>query len=211
MKKFFALSVLLIILFQAIASTDTDPGFKLVESKNGISLYERWVNYNGNKVREIKTSFVVNNASAINVIELLKNKTDAYKWNKQAKQYKIAYTKNDNVWLTYVRYNIPWPLTDQDCCLKYYYDKSKMHSGAVAVMFESATHAMFPEKKDVTRISGTRGSWVMESRNNQLMITYRIITNKSSSVPRWVSDPLIHDNIFTSMKNFKNLLETTNN
>lgn len=211
------MQILLTVLFLFIAMPFTkttatvDPPFKLVENKNGIALYERWVHYNGNDVREIKIHFIAKKSNAAYVIDVLKDKNSALKWNPNAKQYKLVFTKDDNVWLTYARYKIPWPMNDQDCCLRYRYINSSAKSNSVSVQFESVESSMFPQVENVTRITGTRGSWQVKSESDQLSVTYNIIANKSASVPRWVSDPLIHDNIFKSMKSFRNLLESFKN
>lgn len=182
--------------------------FELVKADRNISLYERWVKHNGNTVRELKADFFVKAASAQDVVALLKNPAKGPRWNTNAKSYKIAYTTNDAVWLTYVRYKIPWPMDDQDCSLKYSFNKRDLNNPVCNIYFEGILTEKFPVVKNVTRITGTRGKWVVEKVNNgSLKITYQIVTDKSASVPRWVSDPIIHDNLFKTITEFRKLLE----
>jgi hypothetical protein len=38
-------------------------------------------------------------------------------------------------------------------------------------------------------------------------VTYIVSTRRSSKVPRWISDPLVRNNLFETMTAFKNTLE----
>jgi len=182
--------------------------FELVKAERNVALYERWIKHNGNTVRELKASFTAKAASAEAVVALLKNPAKGPKWNTNAKNYKIAYTSNDAVWLTYVRYKIPWPLDDQDCSLKYSFNKADLNNPVCNIYFEGITTDKFPVVKNVTRITGTKGKWMVEKvKEGNLKITYQIVTDKSASVPRWVSDPIIHDNLFKTITEFRKLLE----
>lgn len=182
--------------------------FELVKADRNISLYERWVKHNGNTVRELKADFTVKAVSAAAVVALLKNPAKGPRWNTNARNYKIAYTNNDAVWLTYVRYKIPWPMDDQDCSLKYSFNKSDLNSPVCNIYFEGFNTEKFPVEKNVTRITGTKGKWMVEkAKQGNLKITYQIVTDKSVSVPRWVSDPIIHDNLFKTIIEFRKLLE----
>lgn len=182
--------------------------FELVKADRNISLYERWIKHNGNTVRELKADFTVKAVSAEAVVALLKNPAKGPRWNTNARNYKIAYTNNDAVWLTYVRYKIPWPMDDQDCSLKYSFNKSDLNSPVCNIYFEGFNTEKFPVEKNVTRITGTKGKWMVEkAKQGNLRITYQIVTDKSVSVPRWVSDPIIHDNLFKTIIEFRKLLE----
>ncbi len=182
--------------------------FELVKAGQNIALYERWVKHNGHTVRELKADFMVKAASAEAVVALLKNPAKGPRWNTNASNYKIAYTSNETVWLTYVRYKIPWPMDDQDCSLKYSFNKSDLNNPVCNIYFEGIYTESFPVIKNVTRITGTKGKWVFEkAKDGNAKITYQIVTDKSASVPRWVSDPIIHDNLFKTITEFRKLLE----
>ncbi|MGJ7029882.1 hypothetical protein [Niabella hirudinis] len=206
MKKIY----LLLLLFLATGLLKASPSgeFKLVKASNGITLYERWVMHNGNEVRELKLSFEVAGASAADVVALLKDAGKGSRWNVKSSQYKITPTRDENVWLNYIRYSLPWPMDDQDCSLRYSYTKGNTFSRSGTIYFESTRHQVYPQFKNVTRLEGTAGKWVVDQlERNQSRITYQILTNKSVSVPRWVSDPIVYDNILTTMARFKSLLQ----
>lgn len=207
MKKVLKSSLLPVLaVFMTFTASAAD--FELVKKEQNIALYERWINHNGNTVRELKVDFIARAVSAENVIALLKDPVKGTQWNKNAKSFKVAYTLNDAAWLTYTRYKIPWPMNDQDCSLKYYFNKSELNRTLCNIYFESVKTEKFPVIDNVTRITGTRGKWVVEkAREGSIKITYQVVTDKSASVPRWISDPVIHENIFKTIAAFKKLLE----
>ncbi|NLR58347.1 hypothetical protein HGH93_09575 [Chitinophaga polysaccharea] len=180
--------------------------FKLVKQNDAIALYERWIpGADGENVREIKAIFLVKTAVPA-VVRLFKDQAKGRQWNTNASDYKIASTPEAGRWITYIRYAIPWPMDDQDCCLLYMYQPTA--GNQAEINFESTSDHRFPLSNKITRITGTRGKWMMESAGNgQLKITYFVTTDRSKKIPRWVSDPIIHDNLFKTMTKFKGLLE----
>ena len=200
MKRYNHLFVFLSILLISNGTSATD--FKLVKTVNGISLYERWVPHNGNTERELKAVFEITGAGLPDIITLLRDADKGNLWNTRASQYKIAGTTDQNTWLNYIRYKLPWPMDDQDCSLKY-----QAFPVANAIFFESVSHPAYPRIKNVSRLEGTSGKWMIENGTvNRTKIVYQIITNKSTDVPRWISDPIVYDNIITMLSKFKKLL-----
>ncbi|MBZ4192380.1 hypothetical protein [Niabella beijingensis] len=205
MKQTLLIFFLILFCGRLLAAPGGD--FKLVKTSNGINLYERWVMHNGSKVRELKVSFEVTGVGFSDVVTLLKDAGKGGRWNVKSSQYKIAVTRDANVWLNYIRYALPWPMEDQDCSLKFFYTPTG-GSGAQTIYFESVQHQVYPRLKNVTRLEGTSGRWVLDPLGGQeARITYQILTNKSASVPRWVSDPIVYDNILNTMYRFKSLLQ----
>lgn len=201
------LPVLLIssMMFFRSLSGDTSE-FKLVKQDNAISLYERWIpGTGGENVREIKAVFLVKSAVPA-VIGLFKDQAHGRDWNTNASEYRVAAAPDPHHWITYIKYDIPWPVDDQDCCLLYRYHETP--GEAAEVVFESITDSRFPLYNKTTRITGTRGKWIMAPlADGQLRITYMVTTDRSKKIPRWVSDPIIHDNLFRTMTKFRSLLE----
>lgn len=182
--------------------------FTLVKKQASIALYERWIQHNNNPVRELKVEFVTRTISLNRLLQLLQDESKGKQWNRNAIQYKVAHQGNAPSWLLYIRYNLPWPLSDQDCCLRYSMPAANNNHISSEIFFESSTDPRFTEKAQVTRLTGVKGKWVLEPLNAQTCrVTYFIATNRSSSIPRWVSDPLVYNNLLQSMSSFKTLLE----
>ena len=181
--------------------------FKIVKKQGDIVLYERWIT--GSKeesVRELKAEFFVK-STIKNVIGLLKNQSEGTNWNTNASVYKIANALNEDQWINYIKYGMPAIMDDQECCLLYRLPASQQQNVCV-IKFESTLSPLFPVNSDVTRITGVKGQWRLEQLSNENMkVTYIISSDKSSNIPRFISDPIVHNNLFKTIMNFKTLLE----
>lgn len=197
---------LLLSLNSIYANTQNDGSFKLVKQNDVVSLYERWfVNANGEHVRELKAVFTVQ-SSISKITSLLADARKGTEWNMNAKEYKIHATGTS--WITYTRYGVPWPFGDQDCCLRYSIKNYPVNNEYAEIDFESTQHENYPVQKGITRITGAKGKWQMHALGKQgVKITYMVSSNRNTKLPRWISDPVIHNNIFNTMAAFKSLLE----
>lgn len=187
------------------AHTISEEEFKLVRTDKGISLYERWIpNAEDEKVREIKATFIVR-ADLAGISRLMTSAAMGTDWNVNAKEYNVIPSGTENTWITYIKYSIPWPFEDQDCCLLYHLRKEEQYA---EISFESTSHNRFPVYKNITRISGAKGKWLLQDLGNgNMRVTYFISTNRSKKVPRWISDPIVQGNLIETMARFKTLAE----
>lgn len=204
MKLLMNLIIMSAVLMQPLplfANRPPASDFKLVKQAENIFLYERWIDAPDNgKVREIKAIFLVRTDVA-SIIRLLKDPARGKEWNANAKDYRVMPLPEENRWISYIQYDIPWPFDDQDCCLAFHYQHNE-------VTFQSTQHAAFPVTENMSRITGTRGRWVLENMHSgNVKVTYFITTDRSKKIPRWVSDPIVHSNLFKTMAQFKKLAE----
>lgn len=190
-----------IVFFRLLFAKPDTGEFRLVKQSENVFLYERWIDAGaGEKVREIKAVFLVH-ADAENILRVLKDPAKGKAWNVNAKHYQVMRTPDENRWISYIQYDIPWPFDDQDCCLAF-------HANGHEVSFESTRHSAFPVAEGMTRISGTRGKWMLEdTHSGNVKVTYVITTDRSKKIPRWVSDPIVHSNLIKTMEKFKSLAE----
>lgn len=183
--------------------------FKLVKKQNGIALYERWINGSkGESVRELKVELLVKSKTE-NVVALLKNQQKGTKWNVNASSYKIVKTSREDEWINYIRYGMPAMMDDQDCCLLYKVATPFAgQQNECVINFVSTLSPLFPVNADVKRITGVRGQWILRRQSdNSLKVIYLITSDKSSNVPRFISDPIVRGNLFKTIESFRDLLE----
>lgn len=209
MKKLQIIGCLLVMLAQTTnAGITGESEFKLVKQEDGMSLYERWIpGAEGENIREVKAVFLVK-ADVEAAINLLTDQAKGKQWNSNARKYNVLHTGTRTSWVTYTRYSIPWPFGDQDCCLSYSVSKDAGNPRAGTISFESTVNNQFPVTSSVTRITGTRGKWHFEdAQNGNMRVSYLISTNRSKKVPRWIADPIVRNNLFSTMTNFRSMLE----
>ncbi len=208
MKRVTISFVALFIATSLFAYPIITSDFKIVKKEGNITLYERWITGSQREqVRELKAEFSVK-CKIEDVVKLLKNETLGTQWNRNASAFKIVDSGNQCDWINYIRYDMPLLFDDQDCCLQYKLPLTDISNNQfLQIPFQSINSPAFPTKKGVKRITGINGEWKLEQLNNELKIIYIISSDRSTSVPRFISDPIIHQNLFKSMANFQTLLE----
>ncbi|QEC53017.1 hypothetical protein EDD80_105238 [Anseongella ginsenosidimutans] len=197
------MKILLLVLLQSTLAND----FKLVKNENSIALYERWILHNGNRVRELKADFQVSQVTAERLELLLKNGPKGLRWNNNASLYKVIPGKDAKAWQVYVQYDLPWPMKDLDCLLAYQVKDNPLNGSSTEISFKGIESPQFPASDNFNRMSGTEGKWLLQEQGGELNVTYMVKTDRSRQVPRWVSDPIVHENLFKTMSQFKKLLE----
>lgn len=175
--------------------------FRLVKRSGDIFLYERWLGEGDAAVRELKAVFLVR-AAAPAIIALLRDPQRGPGWNPSAREYRVLPDAGPDRWINYIRYAVPWPFGDQDCCLAF------QVAGPLEVRFESTQHPAFPPSEGRTRLTGVKGRWLLEPRHSGLVqVQYFITTHRNRKLPRWASDPIVHANLVKTMTQFKQLAE----
>ncbi|RBL89819.1 sterol desaturase family protein [Chitinophaga flava] len=208
-RTMFSGCVALLLVQPVFAHQSAESDYKLVKRNKSISLYERWLpaGENEERVREIKAVFTVK-SDVQAVARLLTDQQQGVVWNVRARIYRVLPMVESREWVTYLKYNIPWPFGDQDCCLLFHLKAHPYNERSGEISFESTLSNRFPVTDNVTRITGTHGRWLMEDLgDNGMQITYTITTNRSARIPRWVSDPIVRNNMFETMSTFRSILE----
>lgn len=182
--------------------TDT-ASFVLVKEDNGISLYERWYSVRPDLfAREIKATFIVNAGSEA-ALALLKDESKGRDWNRNIEEYKVL-PGNSNFWFSYIQYDLPWPVSNQDCVLKYNHQYS---ADGMKVSFHNSNHPEFPVQKRIQRIPEISGKWIFRESAEGLVVEYYITTTPSDTLPTWLTDPIIRNNLIQNFTDFRNILE----
>lgn len=198
--------IFLFLIVTGMVKSGLADDFEKVGIQQEVTLYERWIpGEQGEKVRELKAEFTIN-SNISRILEVLKDANKSEQWNVNAAEVKIRALDDPEQWLVYTRYDIPWPLNDQDCWVIYRQNGDPQHT---VVSFSSMEGKAYGENEGIDRITGIQGSWILESvGTKKIKVTYRITSDRSDKVPRWVSDKVIHNNLYRTMATFKHLSET---
>jgi hypothetical protein len=184
-----------------------DKGFTLVKEKGNVSIYERWITYPKSnppvEAREVKGVFYAN-ATINQGFELLRNETKIKEWQSHVEKFKV-YPQTDSTWFEYSYHDIPWPVSDQDHFLAYKIQENTPGQ-RLFITFESVAHpTLAPVDEDATRMT-IGGSWLYEMQGDKIKVTYRIFS-MPSSIPRIFTDPVIRNNMMTTINSYVSLLE----
>ena len=192
----------------ALGQTGTHDGFELVRNDDNILLYERWVTFPKSNppvtAREVKSEFYIK-ADMHDALALMRDESRIGDWQKHVSEFRI-YPQTDSVWYEYSYHDIPWPVSDQDHFLQYKIDKI-VPGKSVFLTFESKDiPSIAPVRKGVTRMQ-LSGSWTLEQIGPyRTKATYRILS-KPIGIPKWLTDPIIRNNIMTTIEEYVALLE----
>ena len=114
--------------------------------------------------------------------------------------------KNGN-WICNIQYDLPWPLSNQDCVLQY---REIYRADKLVIGFKSIDHPMFPSQKGVMRIHDVQGKWVLTQNVQGIKVEYFISTTPVKTLPKWMTDPIIRNNLIRTMIEFRGILEKAN-
>ncbi|MCB0548249.1 MAG: hypothetical protein KDD19_11760, partial [Phaeodactylibacter sp.] len=104
----------------ALASANSTRTFQVVKKKGSIHVFERWFEVEGEEreTRELKSEFTVS-ASIDEILPFIQDPGKVEKWMKAVGEVKAIEGKGTPQWVSYIRYDVPWPLNDQDCLMRY--------------------------------------------------------------------------------------------
>lgn len=190
-----------------------DVMFDLVKEDAPIFIYERWITFPGKvpavKAREVKCEFLIN-TSMYEILSILKDESKIKIWQRHVSDFKVHPQSDTTYWLEYSYHDIPWPVSDQDHFLRYDLTE-KIPGQEIFITFQSVIdYKLAPKVDGVTRME-LAGSWHLEQLSpQQVKVTYRILS-MPGSIPRMFTDPVIRNNMMTTVKELTNLAEGKKN
>jgi hypothetical protein len=204
-KTIFLMMALALAAFGGGKSNDA-PQYTFIKKEKGVSLYYRWIVVeNKLKVRELKAEFAVT-STPDKIIGVLKNETVATQWMKGTSEVNRLGNPTGNTWHSYIEYDIPWPLSNQDCIVQYELRREVSSNNYFITM--KGLPKYIPEKKGVTRIQHLIGTWTLSPVNGKsCRVVYTIYSGQAPSFPRWITDPIIQGNLINTMDAFRTLVE----
>jgi hypothetical protein len=206
--------LLLLLAFTLVAGSNKNvqgqgkDGFVLLKKENRICIYERWVTFPKSKpaikAREVKGEFVVN-SSIYEALALVKNERKIKIWQTHVSEFKVFLQADTTWWYEYSYHDIPWPVSDQDHFL--IYKLSVLPDNNLLVTFESKTNTLLAPVRDDADRMALSGSWLFEKLNaHKTKVTYRIIS-MPSSIPKFITDPVIRRNMINTIESYVAILE----
>lgn len=180
--------------------------FVLIKQDHNINIYAKWIKVDDTRsARQLRAEFFVN-ASFEKVVNLIKDDKQATQWMKNTKSFYIIKTIDRNNWLSYVQFSVPWPFKNQDLIIKYEIPTPDAFS-KYEIRFVGVPD--YQEKnKNVTRISHLEGVWrLMYLDKNKSKIEYEMYSRQAPAFPRWITDPIIQNNLISTMKAFREVVE----
>lgn len=206
MLYLFSIVVCLLTVISAAAQDKKD--FVLVKKDGNISIYERWIIFPKSnppvEAREVKGEFTFKSTIA-EAVKLLQNEKRISEWQHHVSEFKVYKLQDTTQWIEYSYHDIPWPVSDQDHLL--IYTISRKGENYLFLPFVSkADPELAPVRKGVSRME-LAGSWTFERINRyEVKATYSILSTPLN-FPKFLTDPIIRNNMMTTIKQFIKILE----
>lgn len=180
--------------------------YTFVRTEKNIALSSRDIKLQAKySVREMRAEFVVA-GSAATLFHILSDEKFSLQWMKGVKEYSVISRNNENEWLAYVQYRIPWPLRNQDCVIRYQCKPGENGDGFVLNLNSIADS--LPERSGIERITHMSSCWVISQYNdNMCRVEYTVYSEQKPRYPRWVIDPIIQNNLISTLSSLRELAE----
>jgi hypothetical protein len=190
--------VLLSSLSPRKANDSGNEKFKFIKEVDGVKISSRWITSSSNReTREIKAEFYVT-ANPEVVLSLIKDADLAKKWMKSLSEFSVLKHESENTWVAYIQYNIPWPLNNQDCIIRY--NCIKGNDGNHFELKLTGVPSYVPTRTGVERITHLSGRWkVTSGPDSNYKVEYTVYSEQKPVFPRWITDPIIQNNLIDNM------------
>ncbi|HYG03923.1 MAG TPA: hypothetical protein VD927_15860 [Chryseosolibacter sp.] len=203
------LAIVFSLVFVNVYSQQED--FELVRKseEEKIFIHERWIIFPESdppvKAREVKSDFVIR-CTVAEAFALLRNEKKIQSWQDHVTEFKVYPTSDSTYWEEYSYHNIPWPVSDQDHYLQYQIEKISTPDKIHITFKSKVDDKRAPVRDGVTRMT-LYGTWTLERvDDNTTSASYRILS-KPSSIPRIFTDPVIRNNLMTTIRSLIAVLE----
>lgn len=163
--------------------------WKKIETKDGVDLYERWVNVNSHlTVKERKAEMVIN-GDMNSVLKTLSDPSQTKLWMENVSDSYLLTKKSDNVWTSYTYFSLPWPFENRDLiCVS----NLKSHDSGNATIEMVSMENMLPVKSKVERLTNYKATWkIADLGNGQVYVSFSAMTATPPQYPRFVIDPVV--------------------
>lgn len=193
---------MLVFCTSNVQAQSTD--WELQVDKDGIRIFSRWIEENGQKAREIKANFTVS-APAEQLPAMLKDEDHVADWMVGAKKFKLLAEQSPSCWYGYTEFDLPWPLQNQDLVALYKIEQTGEATTKVTVEAFPNYWETYPR---IERLQHFEASWTFTAgEHGTTSVSYRAFTFRKPTTPRWILDPVVQKTLWKTMAGFRELAE----
>lgn len=154
------------------------------------------------KTREMRLSFLVD-AAPDKIVAMFKEADKLTVWSAGAKECEIL-SDNNSEWLTYSKFNFPWPFSQEDLVTEYSLVKS---NSVITLSYKAGTPRKLPFNKNIPICKKYEGQWLFISQMNGITkVEFYSTALFISSIPKFIQDPIVQEILIESINNLKTLI-----
>lgn len=180
--------------------------YKLVVDEDFVRIYERWVSQKEQgTVREVKVEFTVY-ADAQRILDCLQQESLINQWTQNHKACKVV-AKDKANWEVSILYPVPWPARNKEGIIAHSVKRFSQEGFHVAL--SSLDHPPYRLDPSASLLGKTAGSWTAtRQKTGAFLMTYKVVTQQDQVLPRWVTDPIVRNNLVHSMVALRDLAQS---
>ncbi len=193
----------LLLVSYSTFSQEILSNWKLTRESDDIKISYRFIKVADTlKTREMCLSFFVK-ATPNKIVPMFKEADNLTAWSVGIKKCKVL-RDNNSTWLTYTKYNFPWPFKQEDLITEYSMAKS---NSIVTLSYKSGTPNQLPYYESISITQKYEGKWLfIPLENGTTKVEFHSIALYKSSIPKFIQDPIVQDILIESIHNLKTLL-----
>ncbi len=163
--------------------------WKEVESKSGITIYERWVKVRSDlTVKERKGEMTIQ-GNLNSVVDLLSDPSKVKLWMENVSEAYLVKKESEKEWASYTYFSLPWPFENRDMVSV---SKLDFNNPASATIEMISKENALPTKKNVKRLANYKATWkIADLGNGHIFISFSTISYTSPEYPRFIQDPIV--------------------
>ena len=175
-----------------------------VDSKSGITIYERWVNITKDlSVKERKGEMTIP-GSMNSVICTLCDPSKTKLWMENVSDAYLIKKENENMWSSYTFFSLPWPFESRDLVAV---SKLNYITPTMATIEMISKENTLPEKKNVKRFMNYKAIWkIADLGNGNVYLSFSAISYTAPEFPRFIQDPVVRGAFLRNLLNLKVIL-----
>lgn len=181
----FILMFFFILIFSF--SMVTAQSWDFIKEKNGIKIYTRVET--GKLLKSYKAITDIN-VGAEKIFALMEDINNRDWWDKKLTDIKVLLYEKDKRAQYYMRYELPWPVTDRDLCVDVTITNDPLTGERI--INAVSLNGVIPEHTDLVRITDYRQTWnIIPAGKEMTHIVLEGFVDPAGTIPKWVSNMLI--------------------
>jgi len=182
-----------------IADTVTEDGWKLRRDKNGIQVYTRKVE--GSRYDEVRSTTVLHNLRLSSLVALIQDAQACPDWADKCAESYVYKRLSETEAFVYTHNALPFPIKDRDVLA--HVSWSQDLATHEVLMQSEATSGMMDKIKHRVRLTEAEASWRFTPlASGAIRVTSDAHINPGSRLPGWVTNMLLVDTPYQTMKSF---------
>ena len=201
MQRLIKLSIMLALGASCSLYAADEQGWKLQRDKDGIRVHTRLVE--GSPYDEVRTTTSMGDVRLSSLVALIEDAPACTDWADSCAESYLVERLSDSESLVYTHNDMPFPVKDRDVLAQVKWTQNLMSSAVE--MNSVATVGKMDEVRGRLRLTKAVASWNFAPQaDGSVLISNQAHIDPGSALPGWVTNMLLIDAPFETMKSFVN-------